>query len=363
MNKICFLFLFTSSLVLLFSCKGKFIEPLIDDSLDTTSHAIDWEVESFGIPISHLSEIQVINENNIWVTGEVIDEKTYQTDSTGKLIQPFNALHWNGIDWEFLSLKSKLFSGDIIYAEINTLLAFNENDIWFFTSGGSYIHWNGNNWLTESIPNHYGLVYAAWGPDHNHMFVAGSNCSISFFDGNSWTLRNTGSDIPLLDIFGNQDLNKVLSCGYNGSHGESVLLSYNEDEWITTWISNQVQSELPYKGFLSSVWYNENNEFIICGSDGIYLQKYYPNIRTEKLNLSLDDFPRKVRGTASNDIFVVGNSGMIWHFNGRSWHEYSELIDPNIILFSVDVSTTCVAASGIIYDSGLTRGIIYKAIR
>ena len=36
-------------------------------------------------------------------------------------------------------------------------------------------------------------------------------------------------------------------------------------------------------------------------------------------------YPLKVRGTANNNLFVVGQRSTVLHFNGKSWYRYMDL--------------------------------------
>ena len=56
--------------------------------MDTTSHNFTWDIDTLGIS-GTLRDVQIIDENNIWVVGEI------ETDTA-----TYNAAHWNGNDWE-----------------------------------------------------------------------------------------------------------------------------------------------------------------------------------------------------------------------------------------------------------------------
>ena len=63
--------------------------------MDTTSHNFTWVIDTLGDYGSYLNDVAIIDENNIWVVGNI------ETDSG-----EYNAAHWDGIDWDFLGLGS-----------------------------------------------------------------------------------------------------------------------------------------------------------------------------------------------------------------------------------------------------------------
>jgi hypothetical protein len=75
-----------------------------------------------------LRDVQIIDENNIWVVGEI------ETDS-GK----YGAAQWNGDYWELKKLKGPGISVQTITPR--GLWYFSEDNIWF--ASGSIYHWNG----------------------------------------------------------------------------------------------------------------------------------------------------------------------------------------------------------------------------
>ncbi len=87
-----------------------------------------WETFEFGggIGSSYLSDVAIINENNIWAVGEIHTDKTDQFDSNGVWVQPYNAVHWDGNNWEL----KRIFINGYFYP-LYAIFAFNENDIWF----------------------------------------------------------------------------------------------------------------------------------------------------------------------------------------------------------------------------------------
>ncbi len=67
---------------------------------DTTSHDFIWEIHSLGNSWSVINDIEIVDENDIWVVGWI---SIIETDSsyTGSRRNNYNLAHWNGLDWSF----------------------------------------------------------------------------------------------------------------------------------------------------------------------------------------------------------------------------------------------------------------------
>ncbi|MDA3871912.1 MAG: hypothetical protein PF551_06125, partial [Candidatus Marinimicrobia bacterium] len=103
-------------------------------TMDTTSHDFTWEIDTLGNYGSILRDVAIIDENNIWVVGEI------RTDSTN-----YNAAHWNGEEWELIGINFFTFCEQTYVHPYpaRSIIAFNKNDIWI-SSGSQIAHWNGN---------------------------------------------------------------------------------------------------------------------------------------------------------------------------------------------------------------------------
>ena len=90
-------------------------------TLNTTSHNFTWQKFEFGGigGSSVLNDVAIIDENNIWVVGEIY------ADTTG---QAYNAVHWNGTSWELKRIQT-YFRGNLITVPLDGIFAFSSTDI------------------------------------------------------------------------------------------------------------------------------------------------------------------------------------------------------------------------------------------
>jgi len=165
-------------------------------TMDTTSHDFTWQTWTFGAKGSSiLYDVAIISPDNIWCVGEIYTEDTYTYDSLGNWIQPYNAVHWDGIEWK---LKRILYQGG--YWVINTIYAFNENDISFEYA----VRWNGVEFEEQPIP---GILIGQsfkkmWGTSSEDLYVVGDNGLIAYYNGKTWQRIESGTQNNLHDIWG-----------------------------------------------------------------------------------------------------------------------------------------------------------------
>jgi hypothetical protein len=319
---------------------------------DTTSHDFTWQVDSIGELTSGLFDVYAISEDNIWAVGDI-----KKTDSSGNKLK-YNAVHWDGPKWE---LKRILYRGG--FWTIETNFAFNSKDIWF----EAFVKWDGSNFIELPIP---GILIGQsikkmWGISSNNIYVVGSGGFIAHYNGSTWQKLNSGTTINLKDVWGFKDSDVVWTCGYASNSSESILLRYDGVNWETVWKWHfqQGSSDSAYEGLLSSLWAVDSDSLIVVGGDGVYRQdvdgKSAP--RVEKLYLGA--FPFRVRGSASNNIFIVGDKGMVWHYNGATWKNFPQLQNPNWVFYSIAVLQNKVVVVGEDYSQVIQKDIIVTGIR
>jgi hypothetical protein len=312
-------------------------------TMDTTSHNFTWESFTFGgvNGSSYLKDVAIINENNIWAVGEIHTAETDQFDSNGVWVQPYNAVHWDGEKWE---LKRILYNNN--FWTINTILAFNENDIWFDV----FVHWNGSSFSNDAIPNVLmgWRSNSLWGTSSKDFYVVGNGGNIAHYNGSSWTKIESSTEEILSDIYGID--NDIYIAGGSNIAYTGVLLKGDSEGFniIKEGTSQYVDTIFsPYfVGSLSSVWLSSTGT-LYFGGQALYKSKFnqWDFDRTLEGNcLRCNEGGQyyatisKIRGNADNDIILVGARNTLRHFNGVSWKQLGREYDPNdpsILWYSV----------------------------
>jgi len=311
---------------------------------DTTSHNFEWIQHTFGGPngSSGFKDVAVVSDTDIWAVGEI-----YMASDT-----LYNAAHWNGREWE-LERVPYYYQSQPLYNSINSVFAFNSNDVWFGI--GSLIHWDGHNFNPVDLSNVLGphSIYKIWGTSNSGFYIVGDRGAIAFYDGSNWTKQASATTIDLRDIWGTPDGSVVWASGYSNDNSQSVLLKSDGTTWTTVWSSHP--SAPPYGGLIESLWGDEH--LYLVGTDGAYKQDVTGETNIQHL-FTLTHFPYRVKGSSEDNIAFVGDNAMIYHYNGSTWQllNYSGLDQP---LYSVAVSTNLIVAVGSDYTIGFGAALIY----
>jgi len=95
------------------------------------------------------------------------------------------------------------------------------------------------------------------------------------------------------------------------SNDEKAIIRIGKNGVVEKWLLERQQH---------SIWFNNIDKIFSCG-DAIYTK----NIITNKWKIENDEMhylKEKIRGNAINDIFVVGDFGIIAHYNGTNWKKF-----------------------------------------
>jgi len=320
-----FLFLlFTFYFLLLIGCKKSTTNPLPPAGPDTTSHNFTWQIDTIGIRNSVLFDVAVINENNTWAVGEIHTAETDTFDSLGNWIPPFNAVHWNGIEWEMKRFMKENNGNLSIIIPVRSIWHVADNNIWL--AAGSIYHWDGEiaqlSYLRNIGTNE--TVEKLWYNSQNNIYGIGNEGLIVHYNGSSWQKQESGTNVNLTDIWGSGPGN-IWVCGHETSQFASVLLHYDGNSWNTIWRTGM--NSPPYSTFtlLHSLWFSNGDSLWIVG-DSLYSQSQTNFSSIQVWNVPFQYFQFAIRGSAYNNIFVAGDHGMLWHYNGANWRNYPQLM-------------------------------------
>jgi len=286
-------------------------DPVSVHTMDTTSHDFIWEIDTLGNYGSYLKDAWIVDENNIWVVGNI------ETDSG-----EYNAARWNGIEWELMGIYSNTL-------DLYSIWYFSENDIWV-TDYCSPIHWDGTTWTLYHLQN-MGLDvcsgFGIWGTSSSNMYFVGLNGSIVHYDGSTFTKMESNTNIKLLNIHGTEDGEYVFIVGWDDS-GKSIALQLHEGKVKTLYAAEHFVPDSNY-GMVQSVAVIDNAAYFGTRA-GLWKYKYL----TEKSYLfetTPDGFEylsiRDSRANSVNDIMFMDLWFTTFHFNGDTWYEDRSVLD------------------------------------
>jgi len=315
-------------------------EPITVHTILPTSHDFTWEVDTLGHYGSFLKDAWIVNDTNIWVVGALI-----VNDSTSLYSgqQNYNAARWNGVKWLYELIGSP---GIICYG----IHYFSENNIW--VTAEIIYHWDGNEWkryhlwYMDVLDESDGGVKHIWASSPDDIYFVGDKGCIVHYDGSTFTKMESGTDSPIVDIWGIDEnhiwaIAKTNSVDDNHPDGyESVTFFFNGNRWIRKYVASPENSSeyssTEIAGYMNSVWAYENTLYISSHS-GLWKE----SIRSGKGYLDhggkdkpLDGRPFLIRGTGNNDIYAFTHWAEFLHYNGEKWNQ-----DLTLSRFYVDDAT------------------------
>lgn len=116
---------------------------------------------------------------------------------------------------------------------------------------------------------------------------------------------------------------------------------------------------------LNTLWANGNGEFAfatgIVTRHSLFNKKlvrfdWVPYLNGWKV-LVLGNYAYRIRGSNKNNIAIVGDEAMVWHYNGAAWHKFKELQYFDDRLYGLAVADNLIIAVGKRY-SGLTSSAL-----
>ncbi|HFE63898.1 MAG TPA: hypothetical protein ENK14_05710 [Caldithrix sp.] len=304
-------------------------------------------------------DVAVTNDHTIWAVGEIHTPETDQFDSLGNWVPHYNAVHRDEEKWGLFRFYKKTNS---VISEIRGIGINSQGEIWL--ASGSIYKWNGNiaelSYRREI--NTFEMIDRLWVDGSDNILGVGNEGLVVRYDGLSWNKIESGTTVYLRDIWGTSSEN-VWMCGYTSDYSNSILMRWDGAKTKILW-EKQNPRGIPYFYSLSSLWASNERFFYVVNNTRIFRhsQKNLENVFQEPIRLG--NAPYRIRGDAINDIFVVGNDAMIWHFNGATWHHYAYLQNNFDKLKSVSVTEHLVCAVGERYLNGVERyGVIYLGRR
>jgi hypothetical protein len=311
-------------------------------TMDTTSHNFTWQTFELGIieNQSHLFDVAIINENDIWAVGEIMIADTSVIGYT-----MYNAIHWNGIEWTLHRIMFKTICGQQSSQNAypaSSILAFSESEIWVAQKGDQIAKIENGVQINSICMPWTFSINKIWGTSNNDLYVVGNNGNIAHYNGSQWSKIETGTNLSFIDIAVNSS-NEIFICGGNSSFGQGIILKSTDGNNFTVFAegANIYESQLfnpKLYGSFSSIWFDQNNTLYSGGNilfqnkfnTWSYVKSLPENFIGGNPGVYYRGYITKVRGNASNDMWIVGDRNTVRHFNGLSWQQIGMPYDPNI---------------------------------
>ncbi|MBN2367229.1 MAG: glucosyl transferase, partial [Calditrichaeota bacterium] len=325
-------------------------EELNTTTMDTTGHEFQWEIIEFPslFGTGRLYDVAIIDENHIWAVGEIY------ADSAQDWL-PYNAVHWNGSDWELKKIYVD-YRGQPNLAPLRGVFALPDGNV-VFSSGLPYLPENGqwklyHLWDMGVLNQDDGSVYSIWGTSLDNLYFAGTSGTIVRYNGRSWYKIESGTDLPILDIWGAKYKDsgeyEILCVAENyGAFGGSKIFA----------IHNSKITEIKTKGLMSGslwgVWFVPERCYLAVG-DGLWQTRHINETWHRNQDLPAL-FKTSVHGNDINDIVVCGAYWLLAHYNGMNWKTYFQMTSGSLIKVFIK-DDLVIAVGGIGNNAVIVRG-------
>jgi len=331
-------------------------------TMDTTSHNFIWQIDTLGESSSVLFDVAIVNDTLAYAVGDI-----NLRDTSGSLEPPYGLVVVSPFDRRLVHLYANNPLGTSILRP-KGIHAFSPTDVWL--ANGAVFHWDGDTvtpyWINAFPGNPNPILDPGQGAEKvcgtssSDLFVVGVQGAIASFDGQQWRRMDAGTSVDLLTCW-TTGQSFVWACGYRSSYSESILLRYNGSAW------EEYGHSPPwgvYADLFGSVWCYKNDSAYVVGNLGVFRHAQSSATGFRRIPLELGYFPYKIRGAARNDIVIVGDQGMIWHFNGLTWKRFDRLINSLDRLHSVAIAYDQIIAVGYRYYNGVENyAVIYHGRR
>jgi len=285
--------------------------------IDTTSHQFSFAVDTIGIYGSYLNDVAIVNENDIWVVGNI------ETDSTS-----YNAAHYNGEEWELIKIQPQGY-----VQPLGSIYYFSENNIWFSLSTLP-IRWDGESYYlyTPANDNYPGgsIINEIWASSVNDIYFVGSGGGIVHYDGSSFVQMASGTDVDLKDIAGTPDGEHVFAVGWDATYpAPCIVLELINNTWNTLYYTEGYQPVNGNNGWIWSVDTFGDTAFF-PSAEGLWKYNFIDRdsllIPNSVSHMDESAF-KSVNIISGNDIFFGGSGFHYLHFNGGTYLHSHEITD------------------------------------
>ncbi len=320
-------------------------EPIAVTTMDISSNDFTWEVLYFGEQNNTLQSVSIVDENDIWIVGLIEVWGWDSLDSEYDWI-PYNALHWDGIESEYISITPPYTGAfDVVHS-------IDDTSVWF---GVNYpvLFSNGEFKMFENAPG-LGWMLDIWGNSLDNTFFTYYDGGIAHYNGSTYHTMNSGTTTDLHDIDGNNE--RVFIVGYNIHAGyDRLILEYKNGVWNKTFSSNLVNGDLSIDDYGRFYSVKVLDDVAVISSSAVATLKYYyhdhvVDIMPEKSTPLKDCWAvRKIDGNAINDLALISEGGEVVHYNGKDYvqiFDYEEEYSKSVSIYGGDFKGDVICAVG-----------------
>jgi len=279
-------------------------------TMETTSVEYDWQIFEFGDYNSQFNDVQIINENDIWVVGNIT------TDST-----EYNSMHWDGNSWEYICNYIRCS------IDLNGITHFSDSLIWVIVETAYPAKWNGSSWRVYSLYD-MGLNMSSglgsWAINENDLWFCGYDGAILNIKDGEFLKYQPTKEGDLLEIKASPNGEWVFSAGHSGP-GALIQIHNGEAKIIEETVLGQ--TNIPNGKFGTVIAFSVTDTRLITKPTAIdmamynhesglykYIPKYATIVSTAVYNAGY-----RMCGDEMNDLYFISIYGHVIHYNGKDF--------------------------------------------
>ena len=305
-----------------------------------------WEVDTlyaveFGEPTlqTAMGAIWASSPNNVYIVGHNTALGGLNGSESGK------GYHFDGERWENLPLRGRKTLNDITGFSPNNIIAAgerrHENPDPPPTSISTplIMNYDGSQWTEQSIEA--GIrINTITGTSLSNVWAGGGEY-VWRYDGTSW--RELKIPIQIPDRAGGPGVNGLaihpntndlyILCRIVESdivRTTRYFLKYSNGEFVVIDSAVTQSSIIEIKWGYRDLWFSPTGNLYSAGH-GVFL---WNGMDWERI-FDRETGLTSIYGTHDSNIFVVGNFGKVYHFNGIEWYSFDEFRDDNVLYTDV----------------------------
>lgn len=318
-------------------CKDEPLPPEIIKDPRTYS----WSVDTLSYPGSFQTSMKDIwgsSPTDVYIVGH--------NDSPG----PGTMFHFDGTKWsttKFHSGEGGPISGPV---SLTAVCGFSKNDIWVvgeriytnptpppnFLDSSLALHYDGVSWKEHRLPKGR-YVLGVWGTSSTNLWTCGLDGQIFHYDGSLWERESVAVNflkgLQFISIGGTgNEIYSFAALTQNNPYRETY---YWFERKSGVWdVLDSVYTEggpIFAKWGINRLWISTSNTIYSHGIGGIFKL-----VNKQWVNLLQHESPlRGMDGTSDQNIFVAGDFGKLYHYNGTDWYQFKQFENDDVLLASV----------------------------
>lgn len=233
---------------------------------------------------NHLRAVWGAASDDVWMVGE---------NST--------ILHRTASDGAFAAVTSPTAGG----VSLNGVWGTGPRNVYIVGGAGTLLHWDGASWMSANTTGFTGDFQGIWARDQDNIFVAGFSGTVGYvYKGDGVTWR----DISPSGLY--RAINKI-----RGSSTDNVVITEGVENGQNTWVYNgSGWLPLTKSTRFGVATFGRELTHLVGYQDTLLVTAPPPNDRPRSMGGS--NFLKAMWGTAPNNLWAVGDSGTILHYQG-----------------------------------------------